>query len=82
LINHSQIACGFFSFSIAKATHEDDSNPIVSSETNPNIGRLPTARNREHWSAKTCGFHVLECDGVKQNEPTKLTASWNHHQAL
>jgi len=33
LISHSQIACGFFSFSIAKATYEDASNPSMSSET-------------------------------------------------
>jgi len=69
-------------FFIAKATYEDASNHIVSSETNPDIGRVPTARNREQLFCKDMWFHILVWDGVKQNEPTKLTASWNHHQAL
>jgi len=56
LISHSQIACSFFSFSIAKATHEDASNPIVSSETNLNIGRVLTARNREQLVCKDVIF--------------------------
>jgi len=33
LISHSQIACGFFPFSIAKATYEGASNPNMFSET-------------------------------------------------
>jgi len=67
LISHSQIACGFFSFYIAnaKATHEDASNPIVSSETNQNIGRGPTAKNREQLVCKNMRF---SCTCVRWRE--------------
>jgi len=40
--------------------HKHASNPIVTSETNLNIGRVPTARNREQlvcrdmWFSCTC----------------------------
>jgi len=32
-------------FAVAKATRQAASNPDVSAETNPDIGRVPTARN-------------------------------------
>ena len=83
LINHSQIACGFVSFSIAKATHEDASNANVSSETNPNIGRVPTARNREQLVCKDVWFSctwvrwreakwAYKIDGFVEPSPTAL----------
>jgi len=50
----------FLSFAIAKATRQDASNPKVSSETNPDIGRGPAARNwaqlvcKDTWPSCTC----------------------------
>ena len=52
----------------------------VSTPLNPSL--IPTARNREQLFCKDMWFHIHVWDGVKQNELTKLTASWNHHQAL
>jgi len=44
-VSHSPMVRVFFSFTVAKTTRQDASNPNVSSEVDPDIGRLPTARN-------------------------------------
>jgi len=84
LVSHSQIACGFFSFYIAnaKATHEDASNPIMSSEMNLSIGRVPTAQNQEQFVCKNMWFLCTCVRWREAKRPTKLTALWNHHEAL
>jgi len=68
LIRHSPVACGFFSFAIPKARRQDASNPNMSSETNPDIGRVPTARKAAQLVCKdmwlSCTGHVW--DGVKR----------------
>jgi len=77
LISHSQIAYGFSSFSIAKATHEDVSYP------NANIGRVPKARNREQlvykdmWFSCTCvrwreEKWAYKIDGFVEPSPSAL----------
>jgi len=45
--------------------HEDASNPIMSSETNPNIGRVRTAQNREQLVCKDMWF---SCTCVQRRE--------------
>jgi len=76
LISHSPIVCDSFSFAIAKATRQDASSPNVSSETNHDMSRVPTARN---W-AQVAVMYVCE---MEWSELTKLTASSKYYyQAL
>jgi len=63
-----------FLFVIAKATRQDASNPNVYSEMNPDIGRVPTARN---WAQLFCKDMWLSCMCVEWSE-VSLQNRWLH----